>query len=83
MYTFHHHSPGSKATRFQQHDPNELEKLIKEWLAVCQQSLQDLEQKLKEQNSDSANVGIVELLKHLNIEPELVGYSVEDETFTS
>jgi hypothetical protein len=57
--------------------------LIKEWLGVCQQTLQDLEQKLKDQSSDSADFSIAKILAHLNIEPELVGYSIEDEMFTN
>ena len=66
-----------------QHNTTELENLIKEWLGVCQQTLQDLEQKLKDQSSDSADIGIPKILEHLNIEPELVGYSIEDEMFTN
>ena len=50
---------------------------------MCQQTLQDLEQKLKDQSSDSADIGIPKILEHLNIEPELVGYSIEDEMFTN
>nr|CAH0107230.1 unnamed protein product [Daphnia galeata] len=65
------------------HNTTELENLIKEWLGVCQQTLQDLEQKLKDQSSDSADIGIPKILEHLNIEPELVGYSIEDEMFTN
>jgi hypothetical protein len=57
--------------------------LIKEWLGVCQQTLQDLELKFKEQSSDSSDIGIAKILEHLNIEPELVGYSVEDEMFSN
>ncbi|KAI9554080.1 hypothetical protein GHT06_019352 [Daphnia sinensis] len=64
------------------HSTNQLESLIKEWTGICQQALQDLQQKLADQGSDSAAIGILELLRHLNIEPELVGYSIEDEAFT-
>lgn len=57
--------------------------MINQWLSVCQEALQDLEQHLKQQTSDPKAVKIEHLLKHMNIEPELVGYSVEDESFTS
>ena len=57
--------------------------MIQEWLGVCQQALQDLEQKLREHNSDTSNFSMLKLLTHLSIEPELVGYSVEEETFLS
>lgn len=68
---------------FLQHSTDQLESLIKEWTGICQQALQDLQQKLADQGSDSAAIGIPELLRHLNIEPELVGYCIEDEAFVN
>ncbi|KZS21053.1 putative Swi5-dependent recombination DNA repair protein 1 [Daphnia magna] len=65
------------------HSTDQLESLIKEWTGICQQALQDLQQKLADQGSDSAAIGIPELLRHLNIEPELVGYCIEDEAFVN
>jgi len=65
-----------------QHDTAELDKLIQQWLQTSQKALQDLQEKLKENSADPKDISMESLLKHMNIEPELVGYSVDDEIFT-
>lgn len=65
-----------------QHDKVELDKVINQWLGVCQEALQDLLDKLRQQqSSDPADITMINLLQHMSIEPELVGYSVEDDSF--
>merc|ERR1712071_708409 len=64
------------------HDTAELDKLIQQWLQTSQKALQDLQEKLKENSADPKDISMESLLKHMNIEPELVGYSVDDEIFT-
>lgn len=63
------------------HDTVELQDLIKQWLSVCQQALQDLEQKLKEQSPNPSEASMKNILTSLGIEPDTVGYSIEDESF--
>ena len=65
-----------------QHDKVELDKVINQWLGVCQEALQDLLNKLRQQqSSDPADITMINLLQHMSIEPDLVGYSVEDDSF--
>lgn len=68
-----------------QHDAVELEKLSNQWLRVCQQALQDLQQKLQHQVTEDSNheYNMRKLLQHLNIEPDLVGYSADEDAFQS
>jgi len=65
------------------HNSAELDKLINEWLRASQEALDDLLEKLQESSSDPKEISMPVLLKHMNIEPESVGYSIEDETFIS
>jgi hypothetical protein len=62
-----------------------LVKLSNQWLHVCQSALQDLQQKLQQQVTEdsSSEYSMEKLLQHLNIEPDLVGYSADDDAFQS
>ena len=50
---------------------------------MCQSALQDLQQKLQQQVTEdsSSEYSMEKLLQHLNIEPDLVGYSADDDAF--
>lgn len=64
-----------------QHNTQELGQLITEWQQVCQVALQDLEEHYRKLDLEGEQLNMEKLLELLNIDPKLVGYSVEDEAF--
>ncbi|XP_022116107.2 uncharacterized protein LOC110993944 [Pieris rapae] len=64
-------------------DTEELRNLIKKWQKGCQEALFQLFDLMKKKFPDSQNMDYSEILKTLNIPPELVGYDIENDCFTT
>lgn len=64
--------------KFTQKDEDELDDVIKRWVTVCQDSLTDLRNKLRD---NGTNMTMNDLIKNLQIDPELVHWDPEEEDF--
>ena len=61
-----------------QHDLTEMEGLIRKWHQVCQEGLVDLLSLLPEPRPQ-----LTELIDHLGIDHQMIGYDKEDQSFTA
>lgn len=59
------------------HDPDKFEKLIEKWRLTVQEALMKLHEILPEPKPE-----LTELINHLQIEHEIIGYDKDDESFT-
>ena len=60
----------------------ELERLTLQWREACQDALQELHEAMQQSSGDD-RVSMEQLLRHLQIDNELVGYSPEDDSFNT
>ena len=61
-----------------QNNLDELQSLIDKWRTVAQEALSHL----VELNSEN-NVSLTDLVNHFNVDHKLLGFNVEDESFTA